>query len=128
MATAVLIVLGAGFVGTGWMIYFYADRIMQAIKADHAKLIEIISGFDDDFDVAHQGIAAIRDVLTKASQIKAAKQPEPVFDRDTLQPMKQPRRYVPIASRRAQAEAASLGPQTHRDEVIANDARAMEQA
>jgi hypothetical protein len=35
-------------------------------------------------------------------------------------------RYVPVARRRAAAEAASAGPATHKAEVLDNNARAME--
>lgn len=45
------------------------------------------------------------------------------FDRDTI-PVSKPGPYVPVARRRAMAEAQSLGPATHNDEVRRNNAKA----
>ena len=48
-------------------------------------------------------------------------------DRDKI-PATGPRRYESIATRRARAEKASMGPATHDAQVRENNARAMEQA
>ncbi len=68
-------------------------------------------------------VEGIQDVLKEASRIRAAR-PESTGDKIPLGSD----RYVPIARRRAQAEQASMGPQTHRDQVVANDTKAMQSA
>lgn len=68
----------------------------------------------------------VRDVLTEASRLKAAK--SEVFDSRDKIPAKAPAHYVPIARRRAQAEIASMGPVTHDAKVRENNAKAMESA
>ena len=51
-----------------------------------------------------------------------------VFDNDKIPDSRSKPVYVPIARRRAQAEAASLGPKNHDDKVRENNARAIESA
>lgn len=124
METAILVVLVIGVIGNSWMMYFYADRILIAIRETREyNQLEVRAATTEIYDA----VCDIRSVLTKASQIKAAKQPESIFDRDTLQPTGS-RRYVPITVRRAQAEAQSMGPQTHDAKVRENNARAIESA
>jgi hypothetical protein len=76
-------------------------EIDERIQALESKLDKLLTGLDKQ--------------IAKSS----------VFDRDKIPPS-EPQRYVPIAKRRALAERQSMGPQTHRDEVRANNARAME--
>lgn len=63
----------------------------------------------------------IRDVLVKASTLKAAKD-SPFDSRDKI-PATGSRRYVTVAMRRAAAESAAAVPQTHKDQVRENNAR-----
>ena len=70
------------------------------------------------------------DVLeAELAALKAAPKPhkpDGVFDKgDKIAPTG-PARYVPVARRRAAAEAASLGPQSHTEQLRANNAKAME--
>lgn len=60
----------------------------------------------------------------RALMLDRRPEPKPINDKIPLGSDK----YVPIARRRAAAEAASMGPQTHREQVIANDTKAMQSA
>lgn len=130
MATAVLILalqatVFAGLAGWGWLTV-WRDRLQWSKDI----------AFCDRVQAKLATTEEERDELLRQKRATPFGTPERTiypgtagpFDRDAKIPTTGPRRYVSIAVARAQAEAASLGPQTHRDEVIANDARAMEQA
>ena len=121
METAILAVAILGFSVAGYGAWRLRDlpRTIRNTRTNLDALHSMVMACLDD-------TGTIRDVLTKASQIKAQRA-EPVFDRDTIQPTG-PRRYTPIALRRAQAEAQSMGPQNHDERVRHNNARAIESA
>ncbi len=122
---AVIILLGIG--AATW---YLRSEIVRLFAANRDSFTDVLSGFDEDFDVAHREIAAIRKVLTEAGQINAGKprQPSSVFDGDKIQEKPAPQRYVPIARRRAMAEQSSMGPQNHAESVREANARAIESA
>lgn len=126
MATAtlvVVIVLGVPGVVLLWIL----GRATVALVEREAQIVTSLNALSEAIISLQTNTDSIRDVLTKASAIKAQKQ-DSVFDRDTITPTNQKPRYVSLAIRRAQAERASLGPVTHDDRVRENNARAIESA
>ena len=133
MATAILAVVVLGAVSFGLPIvavWVAVDKIntLQARIEDLARVYGTnLAAIAADTAGTADEVVKIADVLTKASQIRTAKH-ESVFDGDKIQEKPAGARYVPIARRRAAAEAASLGPATHDDRVREANARAMETA
>jgi hypothetical protein len=94
--------------------------IMNA-QPDNGEILEHVEELEDK-------VESIRSVLTKASRLKAIR-PEPQPASDKIQDRVSPRSaYVPIARRRAVAEAASHVAVTHDARVRENNARAIETA
>lgn len=125
METAVLAVTLIGFAGYGiffWRIWLKMREIRWRIEDAYIAASETQSRGED----IHTITVETRDVLKEASRLKAAKD-SPFADRDKIPVMPQGR-YVPLARRRAQAEAESQGPATHDERVRANNTRAMEHA
>ena len=129
MATAIILVF-LGILATGLLIAVVKIRILQrhidaVLRVQETHSTDLARIASDTSEIADE-VIKIADVLTEASRIKAAK--SPTFDGDKIQEKSASLRYVPIARRRAQAEAASLGPATHNDRVRANNTRALETA
>ena len=94
------------------------DSSMKALVSHHGLMSNLVNNS-----------SATLNLLTEASKRNALREkPEQsAFDKsdnDKIPPSGQ--RYVPVARRRAAAEAASAGPATHREQVAANNARVME--
>jgi len=123
MATAIFaIIMLGGFLGVGWLIRYESRQIADRVGVVLHNLACVAADASETAD----GVIKISDVLTEASRIKAAK--SPTFDGDKIQEKSASLRYVPIARRRAQAEAASQTPATHSAQVRANNTRALETA
>lgn len=101
-----------------WLMWKELHTHHEESKATDQTIVHIASS-----------VNLIREVLTEASRIKAARpEPQPASDKiqdDRIPPRKA---YVPIARRRAAAEAASQTPATHDARVRENNVRAMETA
>ena len=129
MATAIILVF-LGILATGLLIAVVKIRILQrhidaVLRVQETHSTDLARIASDTSEIADE-VIKIADVLTEASRIKAAK--SPTFDGDKIQEKSASLRYVPIARRRAQAEAASQTPATHNAQVRANNTRALETA
>lgn len=106
---------------------FVLDGLAAFVRREIVKirfeLENAIAEVDTTVSENAVNLEEIAGVLKEASRLKSQR----VFDSDTI-PDRQPNRvpYVSVAKRRAQAEAASLGPQSHKDQVRVNNAKAME--
>jgi hypothetical protein len=120
METAILAVIIIGFVAIGWLIRYEARRNVGILRAQPSNG-EVLEHVENVQEVC----TGIRDVLTEASKIKAAK--EEKIARATVPPAT-PKGFVPIARRRAMAERVVSAPAEHRAQVVANNARAIEGA
>jgi hypothetical protein len=119
MATAILAILCCALVviaGKGWWVAWNLSLAAGSLE-------RTAKGLDERCD----RLVAERDELLRQKALWGRVKEDP-FDRDAKIPDSKPGRYVPVAKRRAEAEAASLGPQTHSERVVANNARAIEQA
>lgn len=76
----------------------------------------------------YENSIAIMNVLTEASKRNAVKQnpPEAVFDKPNDKIPASGNRYIPVARRRAAAEAQSAGPANHDEQLRRNNAKVME--
>ena len=129
MATAIsaivlVLVVSFGF----WLVLSELSAMRERMESlarlygtDLAKIAADTSGTADE-------VVQIAEVLKAASVINRTRQTNSVFDNDKIQEKPASLRYVPIARRRQQAEMASIGPQTHQDQVRENNARAIETA
>lgn len=99
--------------------------VRQEIRDAKSRILGELKMHSDDISGTADEVVKISEVLTKASALKV--QRESVFDAGDKIPDRQPSRlaYVPVARRRAAAEMASTGPQTHIEKVRENNAKAM---
>ena len=97
---------------------------------DHVRAKNAIIKNLLDRGIAHA--ATVRELQNRANKAEAELQrlpaPTPVFDGDKIPDKSGRVSYVPVARRRAQAEAAILGPKTHGDKLRENNIRAIESA
>ena len=128
MATAILAVVFISIISFGLWVAVDKINALQARIEDLARVYgtDLATIAADTAGTADE-VVKIADVLTKASQIRTAKR-ESVFDGDKIQEKPAGSRYVPIARRRAAAEAATMVPATHSEQVRANNTRALETA
>ena len=92
---------------------FLLEKTNSRMRADWEKEKQ------DAFDRGRTGRIGSLDIQPGAHQ---------VFGTEDAKIPTTPRRHVPVGIRRAQAEAASLGPKNHSEQVAANNARALDQA
>jgi hypothetical protein len=119
METAILAVVVIGFCALALHVSRSTRLILATIRDTDQRLR------DETLDSIGNLVIEIRDVLTEASKIKAAK--EEKIARATVPPAT-PKGFVPIARRRAMAERVVSAPAEHRAQVVANNARAIEGA
>jgi|HubBroStandDraft_1064217.scaffolds.fasta_scaffold268357_1 hypothetical protein len=115
---AIMALLALGLWCDNWRLrrVQHIDEAKQALL--QSSLDSIRREWEDEKEAAFtRGRASViaREVVAKS----------PTFDKDDKIPTNGPRRYVPLAIRRAQAERASMGPQTHDAQVRENNAKAM---
>ena len=130
MATAILAILVLVMAAFSMVLWVDADRNRDTVRK--LGLLYEAQGLE----LAHanrelENLTAERDELLRQKKdwtaIQLGRDKVGPFDKDAKIPSG-PRRYVPVAVRRAQAEAESMGPRTHSEQVVANNARAIEQA
>ena len=125
METAVLAILNLGLflvAGVFFNLWQKTERARQNYLVTIDRQNELI-----------QTLSSERDELLRQKfppTLRPINPSDSPFDQNAKMPDRSARRpaYVSVAQRRAQAEAASLGPQTHTEQVRENNAKAMESA
>lgn len=113
--TIIALLIIVGYVVT-WSCWYWKTKDTVALMEE----METISAQVADISVR---LGDVEHVLKEASRIRAQK--DSPFEKDSGK-IPSTKHYVPVARRRAEAEQASLGPQTHAEKVRANNARALE--
>jgi hypothetical protein len=121
LTVAILIVIEIPL--TGWLLWQSSLKLTQSSNGG------ILDAINECAQPILDDTSAIRSVITAASRLKSSKEQPSPFEGDKIPDKVKPTsRYVPVSTRRAQAERQSLGPATHDEKVRENNARAMETA
>jgi hypothetical protein len=125
METAILVVgvlILVSVISAQWIV-------RQSITDSEGRIIRRMNTQDTDLAMLCAQTQEIESVLKQASRLKTLKEQPSPFEGDKIPDKVKPTsRYVPVSTRRAQAERQSLGPATHDEKVRENNARAMETA
>lgn len=125
METAIIAVVATCFLASTLGYLYFLNKVSERLSVLESLIIAVREEGSLIIGV-YQIANEIRETLVEASKRNALKAKESVFEKVDNAKIQPAARYIPVARRRAMAEAATLTSQNHADEVRKNNQKVLE--